>query len=128
MPYQLAPEELATLVGDQPRYRTDQLRSWLYDTPVLSPEQMTNLPGDVRERLGESHWPFSVEAELEADAGATRKWLFRAPDGASIETVVRQLSLTILLFDRDPRAILALRSIHSATKLFFYDKNRMLLL
>ena len=88
MPYQLAPEELATLVGDQPRYRTDQLRSWLYDTPVLSPEQMTNLPGDVRERLGESHWPFSVEAELEADAGATRKWLFRAPDGASIETVV----------------------------------------
>jgi 23S rRNA (adenine2503-C2)-methyltransferase len=88
VPYQTEPELLSELVGDDPPYRADQLRSWLYSTPVMSPGAMTNLPGDVRDKLGESHWPFSVEAELHADSGATRKWLFRAPDGASIETVV----------------------------------------
>jgi 23S rRNA (adenine2503-C2)-methyltransferase len=49
---------------------------------------MTNLPLDVRDTLGESHWPFEVETVQSADRGRTRKWLFRAPDGAAIEAVL----------------------------------------
>ena len=48
---------------------------------------MTNLPTAVRSRLGEL-WPFEVEIEQAADGGRTRKWLFRAPDGAAIEAVL----------------------------------------
>ncbi len=92
MPYEIDPDELAKLLppalADEPSYRTDQLRRWLYTTPVLTPAEMTNLPATFREFLGESHWPFVVEAELSADQGATRKWLLRAHDGASIETVM----------------------------------------
>jgi 23S rRNA (adenine2503-C2)-methyltransferase len=48
---------------------------------------MTNLPTAVRERL-DPLWPFEVELEQSADAGTTRKWLFRAPDGAAVESVL----------------------------------------
>ncbi len=88
MPYLTAPEELERLLEGQPRYRADQLREWLYRTPVLDTGDMTNLPGAVRALLSEALWPFEVELALEGDAGATRKWLFRTPDGASIETVL----------------------------------------
>ncbi|MFO7300056.1 MAG: 23S rRNA (adenine(2503)-C(2))-methyltransferase RlmN [Actinomycetes bacterium] len=87
MPYLHAPEDLAELVGDGPAYRVAQLRSWLYETPVLQAGDMTNLPKDLRERL-EPLWPFEVETEQTADGGATKKWLFRAPDGAAFEAVL----------------------------------------
>jgi 23S rRNA (adenine2503-C2)-methyltransferase len=88
VPYLTAPEELAELLPGQPAYRADQLREWLYEHPVLTPDEMTNLPREVRESLGESHWPFEVEMVQSADRGRTRKWLFRAPDGAAIEAVL----------------------------------------
>ena len=88
MPYLIAPEELGDLLGDEPGYRTDQVREWLYEHPVLEPSDMTNLPAQIRDRLGPTHWPFSVEVEQSADGGRTRKWLFRAPDGAAIEAVL----------------------------------------
>jgi 23S rRNA (adenine2503-C2)-methyltransferase len=88
MPYLHAPEDLGELVGDAPSYRVDQLRDWLYRTPVLQAQDMTNLPGELRESLEDSLWPFSVEVEQSSDAGTTRKWLFRAPDGAAIEAVL----------------------------------------
>lgn len=88
MPYLQAPEDLAAIVGDGPSYRADQLREWLYVNPVLSSQDMTNLPRGLRERLSERLWPFHVEMEQSADEGATRKWLFRAPDGAAIESVL----------------------------------------
>ncbi|MGH8950860.1 MAG: 23S rRNA (adenine(2503)-C(2))-methyltransferase RlmN [Acidimicrobiia bacterium] len=87
MPYLTAPEDLGELLEGEPGYRVDQLRHWLYRTPVLSSEDMTNLPGAVRQRLGRI-WPFDVEMEQSADGGTTRKWLFRAPDGAAIEAVL----------------------------------------
>jgi 23S rRNA (adenine2503-C2)-methyltransferase len=71
---------------DEPEYRADQLRSWLYDTPVLTAAEMTNIPGPLREEL--SLWPFEVETEQVADSGRTVKWLMRARDGASIEAVL----------------------------------------
>jgi 23S rRNA (adenine2503-C2)-methyltransferase len=88
LPYLIAPEELSDLLGDEPDYRADQLREWLYEHPVLDPNDMTNLPGQIRDRLGPTHWPFTVEAEQSTDGGRTRKWLFRAPDGAAIEAVL----------------------------------------
>jgi len=88
MPYLIAPEDLGQLLPDEPRYRADQLREWLYRTPVLDASDMTNLPGRIRQSIGDDLWPFSVELALEGDGGTTRKWLFRAADGASIETVL----------------------------------------
>ena len=84
--YQVDPADLGMLLPGQPSYRIDQLRDWLYKHPVLDPAGMTNLPGDVRDSL--QVWPFTVEIEQSADAGQTRKWLFRTPDGASIESVL----------------------------------------
>lgn len=88
MPYLRSPEDLGELLEGEPSYRVDQLRDWLYKTPVLDADDMTNLPLELRERIGDRLWPFDVEIEQSADGGTTRKWLFRAPDGAAIESVL----------------------------------------
>jgi 23S rRNA (adenine2503-C2)-methyltransferase len=87
LPYLRDPEDLEGLVGEGPAYRVDQLRRWLYETPVLHAGDMTNLPASLRDRL-DPLWPFEVEAEQSADGGTTRKWLFRASDGAAYEAVL----------------------------------------
>ena len=87
-PYLRPPEELGSILEDEPSYRVDQLREWLYEHPVLRPIDMTNLPADVRDSLEGSLWPFETEMEQSSDNGTTRKWLFRAPDGAAIEAVL----------------------------------------
>ena len=87
MLYLTEPSRLGDVLESQPRYRSDQLRSWLYEHPVLSTDQMTNLPLELREGLASHLWPFSVELQQTADGGRTVKWLFRCPDGAPIETV-----------------------------------------
>ena len=61
MPYLLAPEELGVLVGDGPDYRVDQLRDWLYRTPVLDAQDMTNLPGDLREKVDRPFGKTAIE-------------------------------------------------------------------
>jgi 23S rRNA (adenine2503-C2)-methyltransferase len=88
VPYLHRPEDLAEVVGEGPSYRVEQLRRWLYQNPVLDASEMTNLPREVRERIGPDLWPFQVEMEQVADAGTTRKWLFRSGDGAAIEAVL----------------------------------------
>ena len=98
VPYLTDPSDLSSLLGDEPSYRADQLRRWLYLTPVLDIASMTNLPASLRDRLG-SLWPFEVEDQQTADEGLTVKWLFRAPDGAAIEAVLmgyrRRMTLCI---------------------------------
>jgi 23S rRNA (adenine2503-C2)-methyltransferase len=88
VPYLHPPEDLGELLAGEPAFRADQLREWLYDRPVLEAESMTNLPTELRSSLADRLWPFTVEMEQVADKGTTRKWLFRAPDGAAIETVL----------------------------------------
>ncbi len=88
MSYLLPPEALGELIQGEPAYRTDQLRDWLYRTPVLDADDMTNLPSAVRASISERHWPFQVEVSQSADNGTTQKWLFRTPDGAAIEAVL----------------------------------------
>ncbi len=86
--YLAEPEQLGTLLPDEPRYRTDQLTEWLYRHPVMTAKEMTNLPSALRSTIGDDLWPFSVELEQIGDDGATRKWLFRCDDGSAIETVL----------------------------------------
>jgi 23S rRNA (adenine2503-C2)-methyltransferase len=87
-PYIVTPDDLGTLFPDEPSFRADQLRDWLYRSPVLTADEMTNLPASLRESIGDILWPFEVEVDQTADNGRTRKWLFRAPDGAAIEAVL----------------------------------------
>jgi 23S rRNA (adenine2503-C2)-methyltransferase len=49
---------------------------------------MTNLSKSIRDELEAKLWPFQVELEQSADAGSTKKWLFRGAGGAAIETVL----------------------------------------
>lgn len=86
--YQVDPAGLASLLPGEPNYRVNQLHEWLYEHPVLTTDEMTNLPADLRDSLSTKLWPFEVEIEQSADDGSTRKWLFRTPDGASIEAVL----------------------------------------
>jgi 23S rRNA (adenine2503-C2)-methyltransferase len=88
MAYLTTPENLADLIPGEPSYRADQLRRWLYETPVLNAGDMRNLPARVRGALGDRLWPFRLEAERSTDGGRTRKWLFRSPDGAAVEAVL----------------------------------------
>ena len=88
MLYDCAPEALGDVFPEEAQYRADQLRRWLYHDFVMDPEQMTNLPRGLRDDLDGHLWPFDVEVAQVGDAGRTRKWLFRAPDGASIEAVL----------------------------------------
>ena len=48
--YLTDPENLTSVWPDEPAYRADQLRSWLYETPVLTADEMTNIPGEPAER------------------------------------------------------------------------------
>ncbi len=88
MPYLTDPDSLSHLLQGEPSYRVDQLRDWLYRTPVLHAQDMTNLPSELREAIADRLWPFEVKAEQSADDGTTRKWLFLAPDGAAYESVL----------------------------------------
>ena len=87
MLYIADPRELGAMLEGEPGYRIDQLHDWLYKTPVLTIDEMTSLPGGLRDSLGDL-WPFTVETEQSADEGSTRKWLFRTPDGMAIESVL----------------------------------------
>lgn len=87
-PYLVEPERLDELTPGEPAYRPTQLAGWLYRTPVLAADAVTNLPSELRQRFGSRWYPFDVEIEQSADGGRTRKWLFRSPNGASIEAVL----------------------------------------
>lgn len=88
MLYNTAPEDLSGLLVDEPRYRADQIERWLYRDFVLDAAEMTNLPLELRADIAPRLWPFNVETMQEGDRGRTRKWLFRSPDSASIESVL----------------------------------------
>jgi 23S rRNA (adenine2503-C2)-methyltransferase len=82
------PDALDEVLPGEPPFRASQLREWLYEHPVMNTDDMTNLPGELRERLAADLWPFAMELEQASDAGTTRKWLFRTPDGMAIEAVL----------------------------------------
>jgi 23S rRNA (adenine2503-C2)-methyltransferase len=86
--YDVTRSELADLLGDEPRYRVDQVWHALYDG-LLEPSEMTTLPKPLRARLA-SELPASLEpiAESASDKGTTVKWLWGLEGGARVETVL----------------------------------------
>lgn len=120
--YLADPRELGGLLENEPSYRIDQLHDWLYKTPVLTTDEMTNLPGSLRDSIGDRLWPFSVETEQSADNGTTRKWLFRTPDGMAIESVLMGYrNRTTLCISS--QAGCALACTFCATGQFGFDRN-----
>ncbi|HEY8739277.1 MAG TPA: 23S rRNA (adenine(2503)-C(2))-methyltransferase RlmN, partial [Candidatus Dormibacteraeota bacterium] len=70
-------------------YRARQLLARFYRSPATSFEEMTELPDDLRHRLGEE-FDFSAITPTHtalADGGETRKELFRLRDGELVECV-----------------------------------------
>jgi 23S rRNA (adenine2503-C2)-methyltransferase len=86
--YDLDRDELATLLGGEPRYRVDQVWAGLYEQRA-EPAEMTSLPKALRARL-ETELPTALEpvAESVSDDGDTVKWLWALDGGASVETVL----------------------------------------
>ncbi|HEX2153061.1 MAG TPA: 23S rRNA (adenine(2503)-C(2))-methyltransferase RlmN [Acidimicrobiia bacterium] len=120
MAYLTHPDDLASLLGEEPPYRSKQLRHWLYRMPVLDTADMTNLPAHVRRSL--QLWPFDVVADQVGDKGLTRKWLLRTRDGAEIEAVLmgypRRATLCI-----SSQAGCALGCTFCATGQFGFDRH-----
>lgn len=83
-------DELVALTAElgEPRYRAAQLHTalWVQRRPL---EDATDLPVQLRAALAERlPLAFTVAAEQHGDRGTTVKWLWRAADGAQVETVL----------------------------------------
>ncbi|BBX74326.1 23S rRNA (adenine(2503)-C(2))-methyltransferase RlmN [Mycobacterium shinjukuense] len=73
-----------------PAFRAKQLAHHYYGRLIADPRQMTDLPAAVRDRIAETMFPNLLTAvrEVSCDAGQTRKTLWRALDGATVESVL----------------------------------------
>lgn len=83
-------EELKQVVTDlgQPSYRAKQLAEWLFSHPVLSYDEMTNLPAAMRSSLEERFPlvpPRIIDSQTSRDG--SRKYVLELDDGCCIETV-----------------------------------------
>jgi len=87
----LLPDELAEKAVELglPRYRADQLISWIYEKNATEWDSMTNLSKELRARMGE--W-FTLKVlrpeKTRLSADGARKYLFKLPDGNRIESVL----------------------------------------
>jgi 23S rRNA (adenine2503-C2)-methyltransferase len=75
---------------NEPTYRAKQVWQGLYQHLYNSPEQFTNLPKSLREKLAEhtTFAPFKVKVFQDSSDGFTRKTLFELPDKNLIEAVL----------------------------------------
>ncbi len=73
-----------------PAFRAKQLAHQYYGRLIADPQQMTDLPAAVRVAIAEAMFPtlLTAAAEVTCDAGQTRKTLWRAIDGATVESVL----------------------------------------
>ena len=74
----------------QPAFRADQLSRHYFARLTDDPADMTDLPAAVRCDLAAALLPplLSAQRELDCDGGTTRKTLWRAFDGALVESVL----------------------------------------
>ncbi len=86
--YEVTREELSELLGDEPRYRVEQVWHGLWTTNE-SIESISTIPKSLRASLAE-RFPNSLRVieEVASDHGATRKWVLELHDGSTIETVL----------------------------------------
>ena len=84
--------ELTQLIVDwgQPRFRAPQIWRWVYHTLTDNPDEMVNLPKDLRARLAEELYVGRLEVvdQVVAEDALTEKVLFRTHDGKLFETVL----------------------------------------
>ncbi len=82
-------EELVASFGE-PRYRADQIASWVFDRGVVTMADMTNLPLTLRQRLesGATLAHAEVERREVSAVDGTEKYLLKYGDGTRIEAVV----------------------------------------
>ena len=74
-----------------PGYRARQILRWLYQRRVREFERMTDLPSDLRRRLGEEFYIGHLKImSRERSADGTRKFLVELGDGCRIESVLIQ--------------------------------------
>ena len=90
--YDLSFSALTNLLKEwnEPTYRAKQIWQGLYQQLYNSPEQFTNVPKALRDKLAE-HFTFSaftVKTYLDSSDGFTRKTLFELPDKQVIEAVL----------------------------------------
>lgn len=86
--YDLDRHAFAEFLGDEPRYRVDQVWDGLY-TQFADPGDITNLPKTLRARLTADLPPaLTTAAESVSDYGDTVKWLWNLDDGSAVETVL----------------------------------------
>ncbi len=88
-PASLSGEELTAYVKDHgwPGFRAKQIFDWIHKKRVSDPEEMKNLPRDIRDTLKEDLYPMALWKKLESKTDGTVKFLFRLYDGQIIETV-----------------------------------------
>jgi 23S rRNA (adenine2503-C2)-methyltransferase len=90
--YDLDLDELTNLLQEwnEPAYRAKQIWQGLYQQLYRSPEQFTNLPKSLREKLAENlnFSPIRPKLYLDSSDGQTRKTLFELHDGQVIEAVL----------------------------------------
>jgi len=81
-------DELTAGLG-HPRYRSGQLRDWLYRHPVGAWDGMTNLPARFIEQLQERYDLEGLKVvERRVSRDGTRKFLFELRDGQTVESVI----------------------------------------
>jgi 23S rRNA (adenine2503-C2)-methyltransferase len=87
-PYDLTREGLAEYLGDEPDFRVRQVWDGLHQR-VLLPDEMTDLPVALRDRLTLFLPRALTEVSRQsADDGQTTKWLWSLHDGAQVEAVL----------------------------------------
>ena len=73
----------------QPGYRGEQVADWIFGRSVIRPEQMTNLPANLRLLLqARFHAPGSGVAAVSSSEDGTEKLLIELFDGESVEMVL----------------------------------------
>ena len=86
--YELQSADLALLLAGEPRYRVEQVWHGLW-SEGRDVGDITTVPKALRQRLAAEFPPaLEVVNDVSSDLGATRKWVFRLHDGATIETVL----------------------------------------
>ncbi|HSL45609.1 MAG TPA: 23S rRNA (adenine(2503)-C(2))-methyltransferase RlmN [Anaerolineales bacterium] len=90
--YDLNLDQLTNLLEEwnEPAYRAKQIWQGLYQHFYSSPEQFTNLPKSLRERMAEhlTFSPIKPKLYLDSSDAQTRKTLFELHDGQVIEAVL----------------------------------------
>ena len=73
----------------QPKFRAAQILDWVYQKLAASPEDMANIPKDLRQDLARDFdFCTTVPAETKQDDDGTVKWLLRLQDGNTVESVL----------------------------------------